>query len=447
MNTATTLEQFEARALNNTLELCYIIDNWVAAMHKKTPLMVELCEAGRNALTRTLITVRNDIRHRRLADLTTKPGQSYYIALDHHMISIGVETFIDPYDPNAIDDNKEYFHILGRYMFPILSVNDWAKENGVEPNTVRQWINRERINVVKRDNGIGISLLQYKPGAISQSIIKTARYKDIHQVPDDIAAAFPFLREKDVTEIHILPDGRDHCRVIMFINHADDNGSKNIPQDVVLTKDEAEKLIKMMDNASFINKRERNYIAPFPEAEWTLNHRLPTLNDISGAQQSMRDYPPIGYIGKLAPSDFNPVWEVGAKKGENTIVSVKGQLIRAANPANNLLTAIFAAPNNMPMEAINAIRKDSGWQIDNGWADDTLYINEMTFRGANQIDDVILFLKTLPYRMYNICRHQFCRVVFHLNLTESDEIIKNILSLAGYRQVDGTNTFYAYVIW
>lgn len=444
MSDATTLEQFKAESLNNTMELCYVIDNWVMMLHTNQPLIVGLCSEAKQALIKTLITMRNNIRSRRFPDLTKQDDESYYIDMNDHELVLGKQTFIDPYDPNGIDDNKEYFRIFGRYTFPILSVNDWAKANDVQPNTVRQWINRERINYIKRDNGIGISLLQYNPNAVSQNIPRSAIYKEIGEVPEDIASDFPFLRGKTIDSIHILPQANQTFRVIQF-EKTDDNAQPVRPYDIVLTQDEKEKLMRTLESHGHNNKREHNYISPLPEAKWTLPFRLPVISDIEGAKASLRTYPAIGYVGKLEASDFNPVWETGIKIQNVTLLSIKGTILRTCSPEDALLTAIFSAPDDMPNVAIKAVRNDSQWKIDNGWADDTLYVNHLNILPGCNAADATLFLKTLPYRMFNICRHKFSRVLFQLPNIDADTA--DMLQKAGYRRVPDTQVFYAYVIW
>ena len=191
-NTASR-EQFQATSLNNALELCYMLDKQIARLHKEENQNVKLCKQANDQLISTLMRARRDVLTTPLPNLHNEPDLSYHISMRTDMLAIGIMDFKDTAAGGRDPAHKSRSQILFRYTFPVLSVNEWAELNGVQPNTVRQWINRGRIQCIKRGKTVGISLIQYDPNTLTIDVTPPLAYAITVPLPHETKQAFPFL--------------------------------------------------------------------------------------------------------------------------------------------------------------------------------------------------------------------------------------------------------------
>lgn len=214
-----------------------------------------------------------------------------------------------------------------------------------------------------------------------------------------------------------------------------------------LTLDERNKLLQFMANYGFHCSAEHQAHAPVPTAEWTLDHRLPAIGGADGIQESIKHYPPIGFIGKLNDTGTDPFWEMVMQTKDQTaprkLLRVAGNILHNPNgPAERLLAVLFNDSN--VNQLLSQIQEDSGWVIQNGWAQDTMHIQNLIVTEDCPTEDAVLFLRTLPARMYNITRQSFHLITF--DITSEDQRLPKLLADAGYRNIPGTSVYYAYVV-
>lgn len=461
METQTTLLDFQKKSLNNVLEICYILDSWIANLHMKKHLHVEISEMAKTALLNSLISLRRDIRNRNLKDLSDEPDKSYSIDIHEDMIVIGIQTFIEPIklaekchknnkiNPPITDEELE-FKPLFKYMLPFVNVNKWAELNNVAPNTVRQWINRQKIPAIKKDGAVVIPLLATTPENIIHNPNLTMTWNNIGYLPAAITNKHAYLREKNILLIMLIP--RDDGNFNLHVNTIERKGkdTKTNSFDITLNNQERKNFVTIMNEKGYNSATERKYHAPLPSSEWKHTTRLPVINVKEFDNEIMKKFPAIGFIGKKEASSMNPIWETelyNADKNEKTIKISGSVLHNATSPGDALLTSIMSEEGFI--QATRKIKDDSGWAIDNGWASDTLYATSITDinKTSNLTDEEIIeFFKTIAYRINMITRQKFFRIIIDIP-EETDEKTKLLLNKAGYRCIPNTTTFYAYIVW
>ena len=211
----------------------------------------------------------------------------------------------------------------------------------------------------------------------------------------------------------------------------------------------AEELKTVLADLKFESREAPMFFSPLTSDDWTLGHRLPAIamphpNDMS-YQEFMRDYPSLGFVGRKTPEQNQPVWELLMKIENITVCKVEGVLFRTA--PDPMSGATGQRQDDIPFsgyDAIEAIREDTEWSVDNGWANDTMLVTNLTFVEGFDEATMIRFLNTLPVRMYSVCRILPRRVIIlpdHMGSLQT-----NLLDKTDYRKLDKSGVYYAYAV-
>ena len=449
MPNTTSKEQFQATSLNNALELCYMLDKQIARLHKEESQNVKLCKQANDQLISTLMRARRDVLTTPLPNLHNEPDLSYHISMRTDMLAIGIMDFKDTAAGGRDPAHKSRSQILFRYTFPVLSVNEWAELNGVQPNTVRQWINRGRIQCIKRGKTVGISLMQYDPNTLTLDVTPPLAYAITVPLPQEIKQAFPFLNKDNLVGLRLFPKSfrKDNDQYIAAVTTNTDGKMTN--EHIPIPEKTAEELKTVLADLKFESREAPMFFSPLTSDDWTLGHRLPAIamphpNDMS-YQEFMRDYPSLGFVGRKTPEQNQPVWELLMKIENITVCKVEGVLFRTA--PDPMSGATGQRQDDIPFsgyDAIEAIREDTEWSVDNGWANDTMLVTNLTFVEGFDEATMIRFLNTLPVRMYSVCRILPRRVIIlpdHMGSLQT-----NLLDKTDYRKLDKSGVYYAYAV-
>lgn len=449
MPNTTSREQFQATSLNNALELCYMLDKQVARLHKEEGHIVTLCKQANEHLISTLMRARRDVLTTPLPNLHNEPDLSYHISMRTDMLAIGIMDFNDTAAGGRDPAHKSRSQILFRYSFPILSVNEWAELNGVQSNTVRQWINRGRIQCVKRGKTVRISLMQYDPNKLTIDVTAPLAYAFVSPLPNELKQEFPFLNKDNLVGLRLFPksfrEGNEQYIAAVTTRVDEKMHNEHIPIPI----ETAENLKSALAHIGVENREAPMFMSPLASDDWTLGHRLPAIamphpNDMA-YQEFMRDYPSLGFVGRKTPEQNQPVWELLMKIENITVCKVEGILFRTA--PDPMSGATGQRQDDIPAscyDAIEAIREDTEWSVDNGWANDTMMVTGLTFVEGFDEATMIRFLNTLPVRMYSVCRILPRRVIIlpdHMGRLQT-----NLLDKTDYRKLEKTGVYYAYAV-
>lgn len=445
MANTSSPEMFQKTSLNNALELCYMLDKHIAKLHTNENPTVTLCKQAHDQLVATLMRARKDVLTSPIPNLENEPDLSYHISLRTDQLIIGI---MDRNDVTHESDRKSRSQILFRYSFPVLSVNEWAELNGVQANTVRQWINRGRIQCIKKGNNVGISLMQYDPNKLKLTMTPPLAYAIDKRLDDKLKETFPFLAVHHLIGLRILARsfGKANGDYIVTVTTKDNDKVRNA--NTIISAEQAETLKRALAARGFENREAPVFVSPLSSDDWKLEHRLPAISMPHPAdmeyQKFLREYPSIGDIGRDKPEQSQPTFDLYMKLDNVRLCEVEGILYRTA--PDPMSGATGQRQDDIPSavyDTIEAIRKDTEWMMDNGWANDTMVVTDLTIvQGADE-GNIITFLNTLPLRLYSICRILSRRVIILPgNLSEED---KAILKKTGYRCLPN-GAYYAYAI-
>lgn len=435
-----------ATKLNNAVEMCLILDKCVQDVATGyNP--GQLHDNARQALLDGLYDTIKFLRDNGVPDLTGIPLMEYLITISPERMTLQqskmeLQGEPQPGQPvNGVITKKVIFE----HRFPLLPLQKWAELYDISPNTVYQWTNRNRIKSVKTGNSVLIPLLQHDPNRVALPKAKFLSYLlNDKPVPDTIRNEFTFLQAEGLDSVHVVPEKADYVVVVQ----SKKDGKPHMER-LMLNQERRDRFEKVMTQAGYENQEQNYFINPFRSLHWKSEQRPPII--IPGrpdVNSFLGKYPMIGYMGRLEADDIWPVIETGVKEEDKNLFRVKGNVLLYTK--NNLdqfekrqVDGFASEKDNRIMEDIQKVREHSGWFGYSFWTRDIVYLDEMRLNIVHA-DDAVLFLQTLPLRIFNIAYIRPRCVVFRTdNMSEAEQML---LQSAGYKFIPMEQLCYAYIV-